>query len=86
MRQEVSSLIGADLEWWTSHSVSPFPVTHGAASHFVVASSGQSILFFADDEDEFGVARLAASSQSMTDYGLIGDLKDAVRVIQTIVA
>jgi hypothetical protein len=83
--QEVLRLTGADLEWWASHCVAPYSVIHDETAHFVVASDGNKILFFADDEDEFGVAQLAKSERIMTGYGLIGDLIDAVRVIRTIV-
>jgi hypothetical protein len=82
LNQEVSSLIDSDLMWWKSHAVAPFPVHYGNTSHFVVAVAGWDILFFADDEDEFGVAKLQQSGQTMTDYGLAGDLKDAIGIIQ----
>lgn len=85
LHQEVAMLSGEDLEWWSVNRVSPFAALHGSASHFVVAVAGERILFFADDEDEFGVATLM-TSHSMTNYGLVGDLRDAVRLIRTIAA
>ena len=86
LQQEVSSLTDTNLSWWRDHSVSPFAARYGELSHFVVAVSGQDIIFFADDEDEFGVAKLRAPDQTITDYGLAGDLKDAVQIVQTIAA
>ena len=78
LKQEILSLSDDDLAWWEGHKAKPFPVIHGDKSHFVVAVAGHDVLFFADDEDEFGVARLVAGSHTMTDYGLVGDLKDAI--------
>jgi len=86
LNQEVSSLADSDLTWWREHGVAPFPVIHGDQSHFVVAVAGQDILFFADDEDEFGVARLVTGSDRMTGYGLFGDLQNAIRGIRQIAA
>src|SRR5215470_13903525 len=80
LQQEVQSLSDGDLEWWTIHRVSPFVARYDESSHFIVASSGQSVIFFADDEDEFGVAKLTGGI--ITDCGLTGDLRDAVRIIQ----
>jgi hypothetical protein len=82
VQREFASLSDSDLVWWKAHSVAPFPARHGEMSHFVVAVTGQDIIFFADDEDEFGVAKLQASSDSISDYGLVGDLKYAIRIIQ----
>jgi hypothetical protein len=86
LKQEVSPLADSDLAWWRDHCVAPFPVVHGDESHFVVAVAGQDILFFADDEDEFGVAKLVAGSDTMTGYGLFGDLQDAIRGIRQVAA
>jgi len=82
VKREFASLSDSDLVWWKAHSVAPFPARHGEMSHFVVAVAGQDIIFFADDEDEFGIAKLQASSDTITDYGLVGDLKYAIRIIQ----
>jgi hypothetical protein len=46
LQHEVASLTGADLAWWTAHRVSPFPARHGETAHFIVAASGQSVIFF----------------------------------------
>ena len=82
LKNEVAALVGADLTWWSKHSLAPFSARHGDVCHFVVAASGEHVIFFADDEDEFGVARLSGSGQEMVDYGLVGDLVDAVGVIR----
>ena len=82
LRQEVCNLTVDDQVWWEAFSVTPFTVQHGSTKHFAVAVSGANIIFFADDEDELGLAKLAGSSQSITDYGLAGDLKDAVGIIR----
>ena len=86
LRQEAATLGDSDLAWWRQHSVAPFPVRSGEASHFVVAVSGRDILFFADDEDEFGFARHESGSRVMTVYGLAGDLQDAIRGIRHVAA
>ena len=82
VQRELASLSDSDLVWWKAHSIASFPARHGEMSHFVVAVAGQDIIFFADDEDEFGVAKLEASGDAFTDYGLVGDLKYAIRIIQ----
>lgn len=84
LQQEIPTLDASDLAWWKSHSLSPFVVMHGESAHFVVAAAGQDILFFADDEDEFGVAKLEAGSRTMIDFGLAGDLKDAIGCVRHI--
>jgi hypothetical protein len=82
LQHEIRSLTGTDLSWWTAHRITPFAARHDDLSHFIVAASGQNIILFADEEDEFGVAKLDAAKQMITHYGLIGDLRDAVRIIQ----
>jgi hypothetical protein len=82
LHEDVRELSAADETWWASHSVRPFAAAYGDASHFVVALAGLDIIFFADDEDEFGVARLDSSGR-IIDYGLAGDLKHAVAIIRT---
>jgi hypothetical protein len=86
LKREFSSLSDSDLVWWKAYSIAPLPVRHGEKSHYVVAVAGQDIIFFADDEDEFGVAKLQASEDTITDYGLVGDLMDAIGIIQQRVA
>jgi hypothetical protein len=46
--------------------------------YYVVARDDEQVLFFADDEDDFGVGRLT-TGRMIGDYGLFGDLIDAVR-------
>ena len=82
---EVGTLRQTELAWWSAHRVTPFPALHKSSAHFVVAVHGNRAIFFADDEDEFGVARLVEENQSISDYGLVGDLRDAVRIIAGIV-
>ena len=86
LQREVATLADSDLSWWRQHSVEPFPVRNGDLSHFVVAVSGHDVLFFADDEDEFGQAKLEAGSETLTNCGLFGDLLDAIRGIRRVVA
>jgi hypothetical protein len=81
LQHEVKSLTGADLTWWAAHRVPPFAAQHADASHYIVAAAGVVVIFFADDEDEFGIGKLS-SDQRITDYGLAGDLIDAVRIIR----
>jgi hypothetical protein len=84
LQQEVMSRADSDLVWWKAHAVGPFPAAYGEISHFVVAVARQNILFFADDEDEFGVAKMEDDHHTITDYGLAGDLKDAIGIIRKI--
>jgi hypothetical protein len=78
---EIAALGEGELKWWSAHSVTPFPARYHGGAHFVVAIDGQRAIFFADDEDEFGIGTLVAEDRSISDYGLVGDLKDAVRVV-----
>ena len=84
LHADVSILTGVDLTWWINHRVSPRAACYGESSHFMVAAMGTNVIFFADDEDEFGVGRFEESRQTITDYGLAGDLRDAVRIVQTV--
>ena len=50
---------------------------YGIEQVFVVASSGQRLLFFDDVEDEFAIG-VAANDGVLRDWGLYGDLMDAL--------
>src|SRR5690349_534377 len=82
MHHELASLEASQLTWWQAHNVSPFPAVYREAAHFVVAVDERAAVFFADDEDEFGIAKLDASGHFIMDYGLVGDLKEAITLIQ----
>jgi hypothetical protein len=82
LKQEVLSLEGDDLNWWTDHRITPFVARYGYLSHFIVGATGKNVIFFADDEDEFGVAKLGETCDVIRDYSLVGDLQNAVRNIQ----
>ena len=82
LQREITYLTDSNLAWWTDHRVPPFAARHWDISHFVVAVAGEDVVFFADDEEEFGIAKWARSSQVMTECGLVGDLTDAVQVMQ----
>lgn len=77
--QQAAILPEQDAVWWRDHRVEPFAARFGDRWHYVVARDADSVLFFADDEDEFGLGSLTPDN-SIEDYGLVGDLKDAVKV------
>jgi hypothetical protein len=79
--EELAAVVEPDSTWWATNSVPPFPAQYGDVCHFVVAVAGDQVIFFADDEDEFGIARLGEGNL-ITDYGLVGDLRDAVSIIR----
>ncbi len=83
LRNELDSLSDTDSAWWAVHSVPPFPARHADAWHFIVAVAGDRVIFFADDEDEFGIARHSQAPDSITNYGLAGDLRDAISITRT---
>jgi hypothetical protein len=76
---EVAMLGEIELSWWSAHKVVPFSALHRGIAHFVVAAHDEHIIIFADDEDEFGTGTLTTESRAIEDYGLVGDLIDAIR-------
>jgi hypothetical protein len=82
---DLSSLLAAqELELppplaqrWQTVRCTPFVASFGSRCHFVVARDDARVIFFADDEDEFGTATLAPDG-TLTLYGLMGDLRDAL--------
>ena len=83
LRSEEASLGAEDAAWWAQHSVPPFPAQHEELWHYIVAAAGDRVIFFADDEDEFGIAKLNRTNSRITDCGLAGDLRDAVAITRT---
>jgi hypothetical protein len=75
---EVAVLPEPESLWWTEHRLDPFPARFDQRWHYVVARDGDSVLFFADDEDEFARGTLKSDSE-IENYSLVGDLIDAVR-------
>ena len=67
--------------WWSEFAVKPFIATHSESPHYVVAQQDRHIIFFADDEDEFGTG-LLTEEREIDSYGLVGDLIDAIRICQ----
>ena len=84
LQQEVATLDEADWAWWKQHSIAPFVASYRGLSHYVVAAAGRDVLYFADDEDEFGSGRL--EGDVLTDCGLFGDLQDAIRGLRRLAA
>lgn len=80
LRRQASAIGHEDSAWWTAYLVPPFPAQHLDVWHFIVAVAGDRVIFFADDEDEFGIARLDQSNNRIADYGLVGDLRDAISI------
>ena len=82
---EVSLFSDEDLATWSVVKVVvPTSVEHRPATtlayathSFVVARAGMETIYFDDEEDEFGRARL--EDGALKDRGLIGDLADCVR-------
>ena len=64
--------------WWSEFAVKPFTATQSESVYYVVAQQERHIIFFADDEDEFGTGILTEEGE-IDSYGLIGDLIDAIR-------
>ena len=78
LARETSALAPALEAWWQRHRVDPFVGVANGVPHYVVAQDGDRVLFFADDEDEFATGQLRANA--IYGYGLIGDLRDAIRM------
>lgn len=83
LQTQAADLKGEDLAWWSAHRVDPFVIQVGGSPHFVAARSGENLLVFFDDEDEFGHAIEQTSGQAHTP-GLFGDLVDAVRGVRAL--
>jgi hypothetical protein len=76
--REEKSLPPAERAWWEEHRISPQVIRCGAAMRYAVAAEGPQRIIFFDDEDEFGIGRIATDGTA--DHpGLCGDLVDAVR-------
>ncbi len=78
LSKEVAALDAAASAWWSDFAVKPFIAIHGESAHYVVAQQDRHIIFFADDEDEFGTGILTEDGE-MDSCGLVGDLIDAIR-------
>ncbi|MGH9928408.1 MAG: hypothetical protein ACREA9_04165 [Pyrinomonadaceae bacterium] len=78
LTQQTAILPTQEALWWQGHRVEPFVARFEGRWHYVVAREAEHVLLFADDEDEFGVGTMA-SGNVLEDYGLIGDLIDAVK-------
>jgi hypothetical protein len=83
LQAQAADLGGEDLAWWSDHRVDPFVIKVGASHHFVAARSGENLLVFFDDEDEFGHAIEQPGGQAR-EPGLFGDLIDAVRGVRAL--
>lgn len=77
--QQAEVFTASEAGWFQDHRVDLFTARFSELCHYVVARSGNDVIFFADDEDEFGIGTLTAES-TLENYGLVGDLIDAVRV------
>ena len=78
LSEEMAALDASASAWWAEFAVDPFIATHCDSAHYVVAQQGRNIIFFADDEDEFGTGILT-EEREIDCYGLVGDLIDAIR-------
>lgn len=81
LSEEAAALDAPASTWWSEFAVEPFIAVHSNSAHYVVAQQGCHIIFFADDEDEFGTGTLTESGE-IDSYGLVGDLIDAIRNCQ----
>jgi hypothetical protein len=81
LSEQAAALDAPASAWWSEFAVKPFTATHSESAHYVVAQQGRHIIFFADDEDEFGTGILTEEGE-MDSYGLVGDLIDAIRNCQ----
>lgn len=63
LRAEVQALPADLKDWWQKHGVRPTVVVHGQMAHFMVAQCETHALFFADNEDEYGVGELDGPTQ-----------------------
>ena len=75
---QAERLPASEAVWLQEHRVDPFPARFAELSHYVVARRGNDVIFFSDDEDEFGIGTLTEEIV-LENYGLFGDLIDAVR-------
>ncbi len=66
---------------WAAIRQTPTIATYRDRAHFVVGRLGERVIFFADDEDEFGIGT-AKTDGVLTEYGLAGDLRDAIACIR----
>ena len=78
LSEEAAGLDTPASAWWSEFAVEPFIATHSEFAHYVVAQQDRHIIFFADDEDEFGTGILTENGE-IDSYGLVGDLIDAIR-------
>ena len=78
LSEEAAALDAPASAWWSKYAVKPFIATHGESAHYVVAQQDRHIIFFADDEDDFGTGTLTEEGE-IDSYGLVGDLIDAIR-------
>ena len=81
LSEQAAALDAPASAWWSEFAVKPFTATHSESAHYVVAQQDRHIIFFADDEDEFGIGILTEEGE-IDSYGLIGDLIDAIRNCQ----
>ena len=81
LAEEAATLAGDDLAWWLAHRIEPRIASCDQQVHFAVAESGDHVLTFFDDEDEFGVLT-RQSNGSLGGYSLCGDLVNAVRALR----
>lgn len=77
--QQAEVFTAPEADWFQDNRVDLFTARFAELWHYVVARTGNDVIFFADDEDEFGIGTLTAKS-TLENYGLVGDLIDAVRV------
>ncbi len=81
LAEETAALDATASAWWAEFALKPFIAIHGESVHFVVAQQDRHIIFFADDEDEFGTGILTEAGE-IGSYGLVGDLTDAIHNCQ----
>ena len=81
LSEEGTALDAPASVWWSEFAVKPFIATHCESAHYVVAQQDRHIIFFADDEDEFGTGLLTEESV-IDSYAVVGDLIDAIHNCQ----
>lgn len=81
LSEEATALDAPASAWWSEFSIKPFIATHRESAHYVVAQQDRHIIFFADDEHEFGTGTITEEGE-IDSYSLAGDLIDAIRNCQ----